>query len=102
GVLLITVMIAPKWVSGGVHRLAEALGRRHAGVARRLEGLQAGIDQAHDSMRAFNTLRGWVALFWATVVSGPSHANKLLAGYVALRAVGIEANFVDVLLVQTL
>lgn len=102
GVLLITVMIAPKWVSGGVHRLAAALGRRHAGVARRLEGLQAGIDQAHDSMRAFNTLRGWVALFWATMVSGPSHANKLLAGYVALRAVGIEANFVDVLLVQTL
>ena len=49
-----------------------------------------------------HSLRGWVALFWATVVSGPSHANKLLAGYVALRAVGIEANFVDVLLVQTL
>lgn len=102
GVLLLTVMIAPRWVSGGVHRLAVALGRRHAEVATRLEGLQAGIDQAHDSMRAFNTPRGWLALFWATVVSGPSHANKLLAGYVALRAVGIEANFVDVLLVQTL
>ena len=43
-----------------------------------------------------------MSLFWATVVSGPSHANKLLAGYVALRVVGIEANFVDVLLVQTL
>jgi uncharacterized membrane protein YbhN (UPF0104 family) len=31
-----------------------------------------------------------------------SHANKLLAGYVALRALGITANFVDILLVQTL
>ena len=29
-------------------------------------------------------------------------ANKLLAGYVALRALGIHANFVDILLVQTL
>ncbi len=102
GVLLLTVMIAPKWVSGGVHRLAESLGRRHAAIGKRLEGLRAGIDQAHESMRAFNSPRGWLALFWATVVSGPSHANKLLAGYVALRAVGIEANFVDVLLVQTL
>jgi uncharacterized membrane protein YbhN (UPF0104 family) len=35
------------------------------------------------------------------LLSAPSHANKLLAGYVALRAVGVHANFVDVLLVQT-
>lgn len=102
GVLLLVVLIAPKWVSAGVHRLAEWLGRRHAGIGRRLAGLQQGIDQAHESMRTFNTPRGWLALFWAVVASGPSHANKLLAGYVALRAVGIEANFVDVLLVQTL
>jgi len=102
GVLLLTVMIAPKWVSAVVQRIAESLGRRHAAIGGRLEGLRAGIDQAHESMRAFNTPRGWLALFWATIVSGPSHANKLLAGYVALRAVGIEANFVDVLLLQTL
>ena len=42
------------------------------------------------------------ALMYAIILSGPSHANKLLAGYVALRAVGVEAQFVDVLLVQTL
>ena len=36
------------------------------------------------------------------IISGPSHGNKLLAGYVALRAVGIEAHFVDVLLLQTM
>ena len=65
-------------------------------------GCAPGIDQAHERVLAFNTPRGWLALFWATMLSGPSHANKLLAGYVALRALGIEANFVDVLLVQTL
>lgn len=101
-VILIAVMVAPRFVSAGVHRLAELLSRRSSRIASRLEGVRAGIDQAHESMQAFNTPRGWLALFWATIISGPSHANKLLAGYVALRAVGIEANFVDVLLVQTL
>jgi hypothetical protein len=71
-------------------------------VAQRLEKLQAGINQAHESVVAFNSPRGWLALLWATILSGPSHANKLLAGYVALRALGIHANFVDILLVQTL
>ena len=102
GVLLITVMVAPRFMSRGVHKLAEALGRRSTRVGARLEGLRAGIDQASESRSALNTPRGWIALGWATLISGPSHANKLLAGYVALRAVGIEANFVDVLLVQTL
>lgn len=102
GVILLVVMIAPRFISALVHKAAVALGRRSTRVAARLEGLKAGIDQAHASMKAFNSPRGWLALFWATIVSGPSHANKLLAGYVALRAVGIEAQFVDVLLVQTL
>jgi uncharacterized protein (TIRG00374 family) len=101
-VLLLAVLVAPRLISRGVHRLAELLSRRSQRVAARLEGLRAGIDTAHESMQAFNTPRGWLALLWATIISGPSHANKLLAGYVALRAVGIEAHFVDVLLVQTL
>jgi hypothetical protein len=101
-VLLLFVMVAPRWISSAIHRLAEALGRRSTRIADRLEGVRHGIDQAHDSMRAFNSPRGWLALLWATLISGPSHANKLLAGYVALRAVGIEAHFVDVLLLQTL
>src|SRR5690606_7875127 len=101
-VLLLVVMIAPKLISGGLHRLAELLSRRSTRLADRLEGVRGGIDQAHESMQAFNSKRGWIALGWATIISGPSHANKLLAGYVALRAVGIEAHFVDVLLVQTL
>jgi uncharacterized protein (TIRG00374 family) len=102
GVLMAVVIFFPKLVRDLIHRLAEAIGRRSRRVAQRLEKLQAGIDQAHESVVAFNSPRGWLALFWATILSGPSHANKLLAGYVALRALGIHTNFVDILLVQTL
>jgi glycosyltransferase 2 family protein len=100
--LMLLVVIWPR----GLHLLLRALmrfvGRHNKRVAGRLEQLEAGIDQAHDAMAKFNTPRGWLALFWATVISGPSHANKLMAGYVALRAIGIEVGFVDVLLLQTL
>jgi glycosyltransferase 2 family protein len=102
GVLMVVVIFFPRLVRDLIHRAAVAIGRRSRRVAGRLERLQAGIDQAHESVVAFNSPRGWLALFWATVLSGPSHANKLLAGYVALRALGIHTNFVDILLVQTL
>lgn len=102
GVVMVIVMVFPALVRDLIHRLARWVGTRSARVAARLEKLEAGIEQAHDSVVKFNTPRGWVALFWAVIVSAPSHANKLLAGYVALRAVGIEAHFVDVLLLQTL
>lgn len=102
GVVLLVLMVFPRFVLDGVHRLARAVGRRSRRLARRAIKLSEGLDQAHASMVAFNTPRGWLALFWATVLSGPSHANKLLAGYVTLRALGIEVNFVDVLLLQTL
>ncbi|MGH7523464.1 MAG: lysylphosphatidylglycerol synthase transmembrane domain-containing protein [Gemmatimonadales bacterium] len=101
GILLLMVMLAPRLISAGVHRMATALGKRSQRVAARLDHLRMGIDQAHESMRIFNSRRGWLALFWATILSGPSHANKLLAGYVALRAIGIHAQFVDILLLQT-
>src|SRR5919107_5912793 len=102
GVLMAFVMFFPKLVRDLIHRAAEAIGRRSSRVAARLERLRAGIDQAHESLVAFNSPRGLLALFWATVLPGPSHANKLLAGFVAHRALGIHANFVDILLVQTL
>lgn len=102
GLLLVFVIFFPRLIRNLIHWIAERMGRRSARMAARLEKLRAGVDEVQRSVVAFNTPRGWLALFWAMVVSGPSHANKLLAGYVALRAVGIEANFVDVLLVQTL
>ena len=100
--LLIGVMVFPRPISALVHRLAEWAGERHHKVAARLEGLRAGIDQAHASLVQFNTPKGWLALVWATLLSGPSHANKLLAGYVAMRTLGIQAHVVEILLLQTL
>lgn len=102
GVLLVLVIIFPRLVRDLLSRIAERIGRKSPGVRERLERLRAGLDEAHASVTAFKSFRGFLALVMATILSGPSHANKLLAGYVALRAVGVEANFVDVLLVQTL
>ena len=102
GVVLVIVIVFPGLVRDWIHRLAVRLSRRSRRIADRLEGVQRGIDEAHESVLAFNSPKGWLALGWAVLLSGPSHANKLLAGYVALRAVGIHAHFVDVLLVQTL
>jgi hypothetical protein len=101
GCLLIVVIVFPKYVRDLLHRLSERMSRKSRRVAQRLEALQQGVNDAHRSVLAFNSPGGWLALFWAVLLSGPSHANKLLAGYVALRAVGVQANFVDVLLVQT-
>jgi uncharacterized protein (TIRG00374 family) len=102
GIVMGLIFAFPRATSSLLHRIAEAIGRRSRRVADRLERLRAGIDEAQASLAAFNSPRGWLSLFWATVLSGPSHANRLLAGYVALRALGIHAHFVDILLVQTL
>lgn len=100
--VLIVLVIWPRALHLLLRAIISFVGRRSTRVAARLVNLENGIDQAHEAMGKFNTPRGWLALVWATIISGPSHANKLLAGYVALRAVGIEAAFVDVLLLQTL
>lgn len=102
GVVMVLVMVFPGLVRDLIHRLIRWAGTRYQKVSDRLHKLEEGIEQAHESLVRFNTPKGWLSLFWAVVISGPSHANKLLAGYVALRAVGIEAQFVDVLLLQTL
>ncbi len=101
GVLMLVAMVFPRWLRDGVHWLATRLEHRSRRIAERIEHLRGGIDRAHECMVAFGSPKGWLALFWAVMLSGPSHANKLLAGYVALRALGIPANFVDILLLQT-
>jgi hypothetical protein len=101
GLVFLLVILFPGQVRNLVHKIALILGRRSKGIAARIEGFERGIDQAHIAVAKFNSPRGWWALFLATLLSGPSHANKLLAGYVALRAIGLEAHFVDVLLLQT-
>ncbi len=101
GVVMLVTMIRPTWARDAVHWLATRLERRSHRVAVRIEQLREGIDRAHECLVLFGNPRGWLALFWAVLLSAPSHANKLLAGYVALRALGIVPNFVDILLLQT-
>lgn len=101
GVLMLLAMVFPAWLRDGVHWLAGRLQHKNRGIAARIEQLRAGVERAYECMVAFRSPKGWLALLWAVLLSGPSHANKLLAGYVALRALGIPANFVDILLLQT-
>jgi uncharacterized protein (TIRG00374 family) len=102
GVVLVVVLVFPGPITRALHAVAHWLGRRHPRLEARLEGVRRGLDQAHASLVRFNTPRGWLALVQATVLTGLSHANKLLSGFVAMRALGIQAPFVDILLLQTL
>ena len=101
GLVMAFAMFFPRLLRDFVHWLATRLENRSARVAARIDHLREGIDRAHECMVAFGSRRGLVALLWAVLLSGPSHANKLLAGYVAMRALGLPAHFVDILLVQT-
>src|SRR6266699_1941467 len=101
GVLMLVAIIFPVWLRDAVHWLATRAEHKSGRVAARIEQLREGIDRAHECLVAFGSPRGWLALFWAVLLSGPSHANKLLAGYVALRTLGLHTNFVDILLLQT-
>lgn len=102
GVVMLIAMLFPRAVSTFLRWGAQHLGRRSARVAARMQDLSGGIDRAHDCLVAFSSPRGLLTLLWAIIISGPSHANKMLAGYVAMRTLGLEANFYDILLLQTL
>lgn len=102
GLILLVIIAFPRVVARLIRWVSGMIGRRSARVAERLEAFQAGVDRAQAAVLAFNSWRGWLAVLWATLLTGVSHANKLLAGYVTLRALGIQADFIDVLLLQTL
>ena len=86
-----------------IHRIAEWVGRRSRRVADAAGAAAAGHRRRPTRAWSPSTARaaGWRSS-GPRCSRRPSHANKLLAGYVALRALGIHANFVDILLVQTL
>lgn len=102
GLLLIAIIAFPKVFRDLLVRLSERIGRNRPKLVARLATFQAGIDRAHQSVVAFNCPKGWLAVAWATILTAVSHANKLLAGYITLRALGITVDFTDVLLLQTL
>jgi uncharacterized protein (TIRG00374 family) len=53
-------------------------------------------------MLYFRTWSGLAQLFIGVLTSGLAHANRLIAGYVAMRALGVHANFFDVLIIQVI
>jgi uncharacterized protein (TIRG00374 family) len=103
GIIIVTVFVSPGFVRRVVQSAAtwfETHGSpRLAAVAGRVK---EGVNRAHDGMKAFLNARGWRTLAVSVVLSAPAYAPKLLAGYCVLRMMGIEVNFVDVLLLQTL
>jgi uncharacterized protein (TIRG00374 family) len=102
GVLMIAAVVFPGVMKRLIQRLAARIGSRRPQAAARMAALSAGVDRAHECMVAFGSPKGLFTLFLAIIVSAPSHANKLLAGYVAMRVLGIPADFTDILLLQTL
>jgi len=102
GLLMLTAIVFPGVMKRVIQRVARRIGGRSPNAAVRMEKLLGGVDRAHDCMVGFGNARGLLTLVLAIIISAPSHANKLLAGYVALRTLGIPADFTDILLVQTL
>ena len=88
-------------------RLAQALvtwleRRGSGGLAARVSVMREGVDRSHECLVAFFRGRGWAALAAGVVLSALAFANRLSAGYLVLRMLGIRAQFVDVILLQTL
>jgi hypothetical protein len=103
GVLMVGVILFPNTIRNLVHGLARHVGRWKPDLAGRIEHLRIGLDEMHDAfVKFFKTGRGWLALAGVVLLTALAFANKLLAGYFVLRALGLPAHFVDVLLVQTL
>jgi glycosyltransferase 2 family protein len=71
-------------------------------VAARIAAAEAGVDHAHASVARFATPRGVVTAFLAVLLTSAAYANRLTAGWVVLKMLGIDANFADVVLLQTL
>lgn len=103
GLVMLLLFIFPNVARKAARGIAGWLKRRgRSGLVTRIEAFEAGVDQAHNALVAFFHGKGWLALVAAVVLSAAAHANKLVAGYVVLRMLGIHAPFVDVLLLQTL
>ena len=102
GTVLILALGFPKITTSIFHRVVSWL-ETHRGekYAKRVDGMRAGIDRMHECVVLyFRTPAGWFQMFVGVLTSGLAHANRLLAGYVAMRALGLHAQFIDILIVQ--
>jgi uncharacterized protein (TIRG00374 family) len=103
GLLLLFVLVFPSRARLVLQAAVGWLGRRGGSgrLAGRLDAIREGIDRMQECVVAYFRPAGWLAMAGGLLTSALAHANKLLAAYVVLRAMGIEANLVDVLLLQT-
>lgn len=102
GALLLFVLVFPRRARAVLHAAMDFLERRGgARMAARVSGLREGVDRMQECVVQFLTPLGWLAMLGGVLTSSLAHANKLLAAYVVLRMLGIHANLVDVLLLQT-
>jgi hypothetical protein len=102
GLLIGVVVVFPGATRRLVHAVVGWLGRHHGSrMAARLDGLRPGIDRIHECVVLYFRGMGWVAMALGVLTSALAHATKYLSGYVALRALGLHADFVDVLILQT-
>lgn len=102
GVVLLVALGFPQATAHLLHRLIGWL-ERHRGArwAQRVESWRAGVDRMHECVLAYlRTPSGLLQMLVGVLTSGLAHANRLVAGYVAMRAIGLHAQFVDVLIIQ--
>ncbi|MFQ6046004.1 MAG: YbhN family protein [Gemmatimonadales bacterium] len=103
GLIMLALILFPGAAGRGAKGVVGWLERRESErLVRRVNALREGIDRSHESLVAFFHGRGWLSLVGAIFFTAVAYANKLVAGYVVLRALNIPAPFVDVLLLQTL
>jgi uncharacterized protein (TIRG00374 family) len=103
GAILILLFLFPevgRRLARGVVGWAERRGS--ARLVAWAKDAREGVDRSHECLRAFFHGKGWAALAVAVVASVPTFSNRLAAGYVVLRMLNIHAQFVDVILLQTL
>jgi uncharacterized protein (TIRG00374 family) len=103
GAVLFVIIALPGVTARLFHALIGRLERRpDRAWADKVAALRSGVDRTHDCIVAYvRTPSGWLAIAGGVLTSALAHANKLCAGYVVLRALGIEAQVVDVLMLQT-
>lgn len=103
GLVILLLVLFPKVahrVLGALRHAVERRGRLQLGA--RIAALEDGVERSHASIRAYFRGRGWIAIVLGVLLTTTAHANKLLAGFVVLKMLGIPAPFFEVLLLQTL
>ncbi len=103
GAVLLVILVFPGAVRRLLHAVVGWLARTRGGTwAARVDAMSAGIERMHASVvKYFRSPAGWLAMAGGVLTSALAHANKLAAGYVIMRALGLETNVFDVLMIQT-